>query len=191
MGIFELPEGYTEIKRIDLQKNIKLAILVNIGALVIAGLVFFVGTFVTPFSFSIDYENLTGTLLMLGGILLAMILYLVAHELIHGVFIKKYSGKKARYGFTGLYAYAGSDACFAKGPYLVIGLAPVVFFGVLCLLLNVFLPMEWFWPVYFIQIINVSGAAGDLYITCLMIRMPADTLVKDDGVAMSIYCKEE
>jgi len=190
MGIFELPEGYTEIKRVDLQKNIKLAVLVNVLALVIAVVVFFIGTLVNPFSFSIDYENLTGTLLTLGGVFFAMILYLVAHELIHGVFMKKYSGKKARYGFTGLYAYAGSDAYFAKGAYLVIGLAPVVTFFALCLLLNTVLPEKWFWPVYFIQIINLSGAAGDLYVTCLMSRMPANTLVKDDGTAMSIYTME-
>lgn len=191
MGIWELPEGYSEIKKVNLQKDKKLAILVNIGAFVIMSAVFIIGTIFVPFSFEIGSDNLISFLLNALGVLLATILYMVAHELIHGVFIKKYSGKKAQYGFTGLYAYAGSEAYFNKHQYVIIALAPVVLFGVVFLLLNIFLPIQWFWGIYFIQMINLSGAAGDFYITGLISKLPADVLTKDAGIEMVIYARSK
>ena len=191
MGIFELPEGYAEIKRVDLQKNKKLAILINVVSLVIMGLLVLIGLLVRPISFAAILENsldlLLRSFLLLGGI----VLYVIGHELMHGVFIKIYSGKKAKYGFTGLYAYAGSDAYFNKRHYLIIALAPVVFFGFMFLIMNLFLPGEWFWFIYFLQIVNLSGAAGDLYITYLMCKFPADVLTKDKGVGMVFYSRKQ
>ena len=189
MAIFELPEGYSEIKRVDLQKDIKLAVIINAAAVVIMILLFFIGTFFVPFSFEISSDNLVLFLLKMLGTVLSMFLYLVAHELVHGIFIKKYSGKRAKYGFTGLYAYAGSDAYFDKRQYIVIALAPVVVFGIAFLVLNIFLPASWFWYIYLLQMINLSGAAGDIYITFLMSRLPEDVLTTDEGVAMIIYSK--
>jgi len=190
MGIFELPEGYREIKRVNLQKDKKVAIGVNLAALVIAAVVFAVGNAFVPFSLRIGAENLSAYALGCLGVAVAMIAYLVAHELVHGIFIKRYSGKKAKYGFTGLYAYAGSDAYFGRRQNITIALAPVVVFGVLFLLLNIALPRQWFWPIYFLQIINLSGAAGDLYITALMKKLPADVLTTDVGVEMVMYSRE-
>lgn len=89
-----------------------------------------------------------------------MVLYLVLHELVHGICMRAFSGVRPHYGFTGLYAYAGSSAYFGKKPYIVIALAPIVVWGAVLAILNLLVPASWFWPVYFIQIINVSGAAG-------------------------------
>jgi len=187
MGVFELPEGYYEIQRIDLVKNKKLAVLVNVMAVVIMIVLFIIGVIFVPFNFLFSKDNLITVWLNVIGLLLAIILYIIAHEFIHGVFIKKYSCKKAKYGFNGLYAYTGSDAYFNKHQYVVIALAPVVLFGIIFLLLNVFLPIEWFWGIYILQIVNLSGAAGDFYITRLMCRLPSDVMTKDEGITMIIY----
>lgn len=189
MGVFELPDGYNEIKRVNFQKDKLLAILINIGVLVIAILLFSMGSVFVPFELEINVNNAYSVLFSTLGLLLAMVLYMFAHEFIHGIFIKKYSGKKAKYGFTGLYAYAGSDAFFNRRQYIIIALAPVVLLGVLFLLLNLFLPNELFWWVYFLQITNLSGAAGDIYITGLVCTLPADILTNDEGVTMIIYSK--
>jgi len=188
-GIFDLPEGYSEIKRVDLQKNKKMMVLINVFGLLIGLVLFLLGVWIVPLSFEIGPDNLLLTLAQLFGTLLAMILYVVAHEWVHGIFIKKYSGRKAKYGFTGPFAYAGSDAFFNKREYVVIALAPVVVFGALFLLLNLLLPSSWFWSIYFLQIVNVSGAVGDFYITGLMGTLPADVLTTDKGVTMLIYSK--
>ena len=192
MGIFQLPDGYHEIKRINLQKNKKLAILVNVGALLIAALFVCIGLVISPsVSFEIAGKNLIGALLSLLLWLVSMVAYFVGHELVHGIFIKKFSGKRAKYGFTGMYAYAGSDAFFNKRQYIIIALAPVIIFGIIFGVLNLLLPAIWFWAVYFLQIINLSGAAGDLYVTYLMCKSPADILTHDEGFEMIFYSIEK
>jgi len=124
------------------------------------------------------------------ALLALMGVYIFFHEFIHGIFIKKYSGEKAKYGFTGLYAYAGSNAYFCKRQYLIIALAPVVLFGGVFLMLNVFLPPQWFWFVYLLQMINISSAAGDLYVTYITCRVPADVLIRDKGLEMIFYSRK-
>ena len=58
---------------------------------------------------------------------------------------------------------------------------------VLIYVLAAILPADWYWMVQMIQLINLSGAAGDLYVTWLLCRMPADILVQDAGVAMQVF----
>ena len=120
---------------------------------------------------------------MFGG----MVLNIFLHEFVHGIIIKRYSGKKADYGFTGMYAYAGSKACFNKKNYLVIALAPVVLWGIVLTALLLIVPKYWFWPAFLIQLTNLSGASGDLYVVWTFSRMPEDILVQDTGVAMTVY----
>lgn len=69
-------------------------------------------------------------------------------------------------------------------------LAPVVFWGVVIAAINAFVPEGWFWVVYMIQVTNLSGAAGDLYVTVKFSRFPNDILIKDHGVGMTVYSKE-
>jgi hypothetical protein len=108
---------------------------------------------------------------------------------VHGITMKLFGTKKVKYGFTGLYAFAGSDDYYDKMSYITIALAPIVFWGIVLLILNLTLGSEWFWVVYIIQIINVSGAAGDMYVTYRMTKLPQDVLVRDTGVAMTVYGK--
>jgi hypothetical protein len=99
--------------------------------------------------------------------------------------------KKVKYGFTGLYAFAGSDDYYYKKPYIAIALAPIVVWGVILGIVNALVPVEWFWVVYFIQLINLSGAAGDLYVTCRFAGLPKDILIRDYGVSMTVYARGE
>ena len=101
--------------------------------------------------------------------------------------MKKFSGVKPKYGFTGLYAYAGSSAYFNRKCYIIIALAPVVIWGIVLAVLQICLWGIWAWIIYFIQIANISGAAGDIYVTCKMSRMPENILVNDTGIEMTIY----
>lgn len=57
-------------------------------------------------------------------------------------------------------------------------------------IINVLVPYEWFWVVYLIQLINLSGAAGDLFVTVRFSKMPKDILVRDYGVGMTVYSAE-
>jgi hypothetical protein len=125
------------------------------------------------------------------AVLLALlVVYMILHELVHGIAMKMCGTKKIKYGFTGMYAFAGSDDYYGKKPYILIALAPVVLWGVVLAVINPFVPADWFWVVYLIQISNISGAAGDLYVTVKFSKLPKDILVKDYGVGMRVYSQK-
>lgn len=187
--VWELPCEYSSFCRIDLQNDKRLALLLNIGALVIGVVMLLPLYFIKPIpAFYGEIEDLKWWLLLrLVVLLFSMIGYIFLHEWVHGLCFRYFSGKKARYGFTRLCAFAASEAYFAKKPYIIITLAPVVVWGAVLLLLQFLVPDSWFWLVYLIQVINISGASGDLYVTYRLARMPKDLLVQDSGAAMEIY----
>lgn len=184
----ELPEDYTEILQIDLQKNKRLMLLVNALAIAIGVIMAVPMHFYVPIGslFSMD-KGLFAYSVRFAALVVLMIAYIVLHELVHGMAMKLCGTKKIKYGFTGMYAFAGSTDYYAKKPYIFIALAPVVLWGVVLAVINPFVPRDWFWVVWMLQIVNISGAAGDLYVTCRFFRMPSDILVRDHGTSMKVY----
>ncbi len=186
----ELGQGYGELLSIDLQKNKKLKLLVNGLAIIIAIAMVVPMLFVVPISDLFSTQNgKEQCWLRLGIFIASSIAYVILHELVHGVAMKICGTKKVKYGFTGLYAFAGSDDFYDKSGYIFIALAPVVLWGAVLLIINVFVPTEWFWVVYIIQVINLSGAGGDFYVTFKFCKLPKDILVKDSGVSMTVYTR--
>lgn len=186
---FELPSEYSQIEVIDLLGNRRQLLLVNGFCLLIAAVMVFAVPLFYGLQFAFSIDNLWGFVLKLLVFVVAVVIYMVLHELVHGVFIKKFSGQRAKYGFGFGYAYAGSDCYFNKKSYIIIALSPVIFWGAVLVVLNLLVPSGWFWVVYGVQIINVSGAAGDYYVTHRMLRLPEDILVKDSGTKMLVYSK--
>ena len=186
----QLPKEYTAIFDLDLQKDKKLALLLNGFAILIVAAMTLIGALLMPIQtlFMID-----GTITVLRPLILliALIIYVVLHELIHGICMKQFSGIPAQYGFTGLYAYAGSKAYFNKKSYIIIALAPVIVLGILLLVLHFLLDTSWFWVIYLIQVNNISGAIGDFYVTYRFTKFPSAILVQDMGVSMTVYSPEE
>jgi hypothetical protein len=121
--------------------NKKQKVLVNVLATVIGLAIIALGAL--KVSFTVFLES-WWVLLVSSGLI---IVYMVLHELTHGIAMKMMGTKKVRYGVSGLYAFAGSDDYYAKGPYIFIALAPVVLFGVILGVLSVFLDGEWFWAI--------------------------------------------
>ncbi|MBQ8830771.1 MAG: DUF3267 domain-containing protein [Oscillospiraceae bacterium] len=187
-----LPDDYSEIFSVDLQKDKKMMILINVIAVLIAVVL------AVPMHFHISIVTLFDMSHGLGAyavrfiaLLVLIIVYMVLHELVHGIAMKLCGTKKVRYGFTGMYAFAGSDDCYDKKSYIFVALAPVVLWGVVIAIVNAVIPAEWFWVLYIIQITNLSGAAGDLYVTFKFSKFPKDILVRDSGVSMRVYSKED
>ncbi len=187
-AVKNLPEGYKEIYSLDLQNDKKLALIVNLIGLVVSVLMIVPMNARVPITALFDMEGGLGNYTVrFVSLMVLMVLYLVLHEAVHGVAMKMCGTEKIKYGFTGLYAFAGSDDYYGKGAYIFIALAPVVLWGIVLAIINPMVPAEWFWVVYFIQIANVSGAAGDLFVTARFARLPDDILVRDSGVAMTVY----
>ncbi len=190
-AVRELPAAYEEHFSIDLQKDKKLSLLVNGLALLIGAALIIPMNFAVPMASLFDIsQGLLPYTLRFAALLVGMVLYIILHEVVHGITMKCYGCAKVKYGFTGLYAFAGCDEYFYKLPYLVIALAPVVVWGVVLAVAGLLVPTSWFWVVYWIQVMNLSGAAGDLYVCLRFAKLPPNTLVKDVGVSMTVYTKE-
>lgn len=184
-----LPDGYHEIYSVDLQKNKKMALWVNLIGVVIMIAMILPAAIAVPLSalFSMEQGFLAYTMRFV-ALIVGSILYIILHELTHAAVMRIYGAKKVRFGFTGMYAYAGSEQdYFDKFAYIQIALAPLLVWGLVLAVVNLLVPLEWFWIIYFIQISNVSGAAGDLFVSARFCKMPSDILVRDTGVAMTVY----
>ena len=191
-AVHDLPVGYLPLFSIDLQKDTKLSLFVNTLAVVIAALLAIPMHYVVPISALFDMSKGLGPYaLRFAVLIILMIVYMVLHELVHGVAMKICGTGKVKYGFTGLYAFACSDDYYDKRSYFFIALAPVVFWGIVLAILTPIVSTQWFWVVYFIQISNLSGAAGDLYVTVRFSRLPKDILIKDCGVGMTVYAQKK
>ena len=188
----KLPDGFVEIYSIDLKKNKKAALLVNALAIIIGVALAIIGHFIVPITtlFSMD-SGITMYMLRYLVLVISLILYIILHELVHGIAMKICGTKKVKYGFTGLYAFAGSNDYYDKISYILIALAPIVVWGIILAVINIFVPAEWFWIVYFIQLSNLSGAAGDLYVTVKFSKMPRDILIFDYGVGMKVFSNQQ
>ena len=187
MGVHNLPDGYKEIGRNDFSKDTKLMIRMRVINLAAITALVMVGRYFVSFSLRIGDLSLAVSILLL---VLSIIAYIYAHEWVHGICYRIFSGKKANLGIAkGLIPFAGSDAYFNKSQYRVICLTPGVVFGVLLLLLSIFLPIEWFWHIYILQIVNLSGMVGDIHLTLLVRKFPADMLVQDIGASAIYYSR--
>lgn len=187
MNYKSLPEGYILLRSINPQKDRRLAHLVNGLSLAIAvGMVAAALPFV-PFStfLSIHAPSLFDVLRPL-LLLPALLLYSAAHELIRRHYLKRY-GKMKPNTVKGRFFCMGSNACFDRRSYLIISLAPVILLGALLMILNFALPVSCFWFVYFVQVLNLSGAAGDFYVSVYLSHLPRTVLTRDCGASTEIY----
>lgn len=178
-----LPENYELVRTIDLDKNQKEKNFVTILSLVLLVVVFVLG-FVLRSPASV-MAAITQPVML--AALPAFVVYLILHEAVHGAFMWYFSKKKPHFGISLQYAYAGSDACFRRTPYLIIALAPFVVWGLVFGIIALMLDSVWFWLFWFLEAGNASGAAGDLYVFSVVSRMPENVLVQDDGISMRIY----
>ena len=186
----DLPAGYREILHIDLQKDKKLMLIVNILAALLMIAMFAAAIPYVPISTMFDFGDITGMWVKTMTMCIGFVAYMFLHEAVHGIVMRHYCDAKVTFGFTGMYAFAASKAYYCRKHYIVIALAPIIVWGILLGILNFMVPNQWFYVVYFIQAGNISGAAGDLYVSWRMSRLPKDILVQDDGVSMTVFSAE-
>ena len=183
-----LPEGYREILNIDLQRDKKRALAVNMAALLMAAALGIGMHFLVPITTLVEgADSLPRALARPLVILVSYVAYIFLHEATHGLAMRCCGSKQIRYGITGIYAFAGSNDYYSKRAYLAIALAPVALWGIVLGVLCVLLPRDWFWVAWIVQIGNLSGAAGDFYVFLKFLCLPRDILVQDSGVGMKVY----
>ena len=95
-----LPDGYIEAFTIDLQKNKKLALIVNGLAAVIGIALALVAHFlIVPITKLFAIEPILDYILRFAVIMIGSIVYIILHEAVHGIFIWTFTGTMPSFGF--------------------------------------------------------------------------------------------
>ena len=189
-----LPEDFVQVFSADMKNNKKLALRLNLAAVVICLLIAVPMHFVVPVTELFSMERGLGMyILRFAVVVAANIAYIVIHELVHGRVMKICGAGKLNFGFNGIFAWAGcKDEYFSKGQYISVALGPLVLLGVLLAVgsgLCAVLAPEWFWVVYPVQIANVTGAVGDVYVSSRVLGLPSETLIHDNGLTMTAFAR--
>ena len=123
-------------------------------------------------------------------LLISLILYIPLHEIVHGIVLKKYTDEKLSFGWKLVYAYCGSkEAVVDRKEYYAVALAPLLVFSVVfisLMVLNPSLSLVW----YVMEIMNVSGSVGDIYVSIKLRKEKSrDILITDSGTDMSFWSR--
>ncbi|HOI46365.1 MAG TPA: DUF3267 domain-containing protein [Bacilli bacterium] len=177
-----LPEGYQLDREINLEKDKRLFWMINILSIVLF-IPFVLIAIVLQISFTIEIIPVMMIFpLSIGAIII--------HELIHGFFFKRGTKQKVKFAFHGWAASASVPGVyFYKHHYLKVGLSPAIILNGLLIFLLLVLPNAWFYPLYITLAIHFGGCIGDFYVSLLLRKYDASTLIEDTGVGMKFYTK--
>ncbi len=187
----KLPNNYQQRMEIDLNKNKKLAVWVNLSSilLLLPFASFYYIFFFKPFAIPKISSLIINSIVFIFGLIAAIIL----HEAIHGITFKAYSPKaKIKFGFTGLYAYAGnSSGYYYKNAYNTIAIMPCVCIT-LALIITLFFVRNYsdiFFVIYAIMSIHFTACFGDFYVCFVLSKLPNHTYILDNGTSMNLYVR--
>ena len=181
--------GYKECTRIDLVKNKKEALLVNIyGIIIMVVMAVFIPLLIMGGIIEFNLETTFPLFFIV--LLISLILYIPLHEIVHGIVLKKYTDEKLSFGWKLVYAYCGSkEAVVDRKEYYAVALAPLLVFSVVfisLMVLNPSLSLVW----YVMEIMNVSGSVGDIYVSIKLKKEKSrDILITDSGTDMSFWSR--
>lgn len=191
-----LPEGYKEVYHIN-AKSVKFGLIMNLLALVPLILLALAAVLIAVFTGLSISDNLLVLELELLGFVLLMIIYIVAHELVHGIVYKSMTRRRLTFGLSWSCAFCGvPDIYCYRRTALAALIMPFIVFTLLFSGLTA--------AMYFVDLIafvlsaallglHIGGCGGDLFMFGLLIFKYRDKtlLVRDTGPEQFLYLKEE
>jgi hypothetical protein len=161
----------------------------------LAGLVFFLGygwlftrvfrLFRPTFNLADLSPNVVTNLIAL---LLASVGVIFVHELVHGLFFWIFLRDRPKFGLRGSYAFAAAPAWYIpRGPYVMVGLAPLVVITLAGLAALLYIPQAALPTLWFALTLNAAGAVGDIFIVGWLYFQPPAVLVNDQGDRFSMF----
>ena len=187
----ELPENYKLDKTIDMKKmstNIFLNVI-NILFVIISFLI------LIPLKFKeIKFDNLIELSIVMFIALIGFIIYIVLHELTHGLFYKIFTKQKLTFGVSLTYAYCGVPNIYVRKKEAIIAcLSPLIIFSIIFLTLIFILPPNNInLSIIILFSFHFGGCSGDIFLSLiLLIKYDKDTYIKDTGPTQYIYKKGE
>ena len=190
---YSLPNGYVLAKKMD-AADLGFGLILTIGSL----LFFAVCIVVLAIPIFTNQDKLQSfkpdsLLFILSAYLVGTLIYMVLHELVHGVAYKSMTGEKLTFGIKWNCAYCGVPNILTYRKTSLVALyAPFVLFSL------IFAPITlWAWwysiEVYITMALifatHISGCIGDLYMGHLLLTKYKDksTLLNDTGPCVHVF----
>lgn len=125
--------------------------------------------------------------------ILATVLVVPIHELVHGVFYWRFADQRPVLGIKGLNVYvaAPAEVYFPRNQYLIVGIAPLVLLTLVGSLLMIIVPVVVVPLLILFIAFNAGGAASDLQMSAWLLSYSSDTLVQDSGTSVIVYGLEK
>lgn len=191
-----LPEGYRQTAEFRIKNNTRAMLALNgIGFvlfLLAAPLIqlYSLRTRGGPadliFSFQVDNLAQVGQFVLIMLLDVAILIFL--HEGLHGLCFWVITKKKPIFMIGPGYAAASSpDTYFARVPYLITALCPLVVMTAAGLLLIPVVPPAVLFHVNFITVFNIAGAVGDLWVSAGILSKHGDLLVRDELDRVTLF----
>jgi hypothetical protein len=189
-----LPERFTLLREINLQKDTVLLFKLNfwgLFSLPLIGYVFLrIGVALHPKFYS-PFEILTPQVsisVLILTLILGLLVTMLLHEFVHGIFFWIITRQLPKFGFRGAYTFAAApDWYIRRDSYLLIGAAPLVILTTIGIFCIPIIPSPYLFAWLFCLLANVSGGVGDVYILDYLIRESATTMIQDRGDIISVY----
>ena len=184
-----LPAGYIQSGQIDLKKDKRLVILLNIGALIVFALsIYLLSAFtawvrpdIMTFSTTITVTNILSALVL-------TVIILLFHEGIHGLFFWIFSRSRPVFGLRPLYAYAGAPTWFfPRHQFAITALGPLLVIGAVGLLLLLLAPISWIFMIVLLVALNTSGASGDVFVFIRLLTSSPTSFTNDTGEVVTFF----
>jgi hypothetical protein len=190
----ELPNGFKEDFVIDAKKK-STAIILNLVALCLSVAIILICYFVKFERFPSvgGFEGFEAPLALL-LFAVSIIIYMVVHELTHGLFYKILTKQKLTFGLTWSAAYCGLKEGFVNKKTAVVAmLAPFVIHSIWMLALIIFLPANiWCLIIVLLFGLHFGGCIGELYGTTILLfkYFKTPVLLNDNGPKQVFYIGE-
>ncbi len=187
-----LPQGYKEVFSIN-AKNFKTGLIFNLVALAPVILLVALGIIILDINGKTDYFLSSEFLISLFCCLVATLIYMVLHELVHGIVYKSMTRRKLTFGLSWSCAFCGvPDVYCYRRTALFALIMPFAVFTLLFAALTAvsyFVFYYAFVPCCLLLGLHVGGCSGDLYMTALLLFRYKDKrlLVRDTGPEQFLY----
>ncbi|MGE5123521.1 MAG: DUF3267 domain-containing protein, partial [Acidobacteriaceae bacterium] len=102
---------------------------------------------------------------------LSILLMLLLHELVHGLFFWLFTRERPKFALRAGYAFAAAPEWYLPAPqYIIVGLSPFLIISLLSILLAAVSASSLVVYLLFIATFNAAGALGDLIVVAWVMR---------------------
>lgn len=191
-----LPAGYIRIGRLNLLKDRRLLIGMNILGLALFFLFAWLFTrlllWLRPeaagglWQIAIHgWGDLLRITAVLAGLTAAVV---ILHEAAHGVFFWLFTGSMPHFEFKIVYAAASAPGWYLpRLQYIIVGLAPLVLLSLLGTAAMAVVPPGWLPALVAFLVFNASGAVGDLIVVAWVLALRRARLALDEVTAITLF----